>query len=139
MQINHQKKLNVQSFFITIRICRGDYDSLVYEDFIAKFHKAKPSLKIEYAVEGVKNKKHLHFIVRISKYELLRVLKSLRNNDFKVLKYLDASMTKIHKDFFTLNRRHTTPIYIKEVDEEDNLRNYLQKETEIKIINKNGK
>lgn len=139
VQIKHQKKLNVRSFFVTVRICRGNYNDLVYEDFISQIHNAKPSLKIEYAIEGSKNQKHLHFVVRMSKNELSRLFKSLRNNDFKVLKYLDASMTKIHKDFFTLNRKHTTPIYIKEVDEEDNLRNYLRKETEIKVINKNGR
>lgn len=139
VQFKYQKKSNVRSFFVTVRICRGNYDNLVYADFIAQFHKAKPSLKIEYAIEGNKNQKHLHFIVRISKYELLRLLKYLRNNDFQVLKYLNASMSKIHEDFFKLNKRHTTPIYITEVDEENNLRNYLQKETEIKIINKNGK
>jgi len=139
IQIKNKKKSNVNSFFITVRICRGNYDNLVHENFICQFHKCKPSLKIEYAIEGKKNHKHLHFIVRMSENELLRVLKHLRNNDFKILKYLDASMTKIHKDFFKLNSKYTTPIYIKEVDEENNLRNYLQKETEIKIINKHEK
>lgn len=139
IQVQKNNNSGIKNFFITIRVCRSNYNEDFYRRLIYSIHSLKPSKKIEYVIEGEKNKKHLHFNLKISRNELVRMFNKLCNNEYMILKYLNASMTQVQKNFFKLNNSYTVPIFIDEIIDEINLKAYLEKETEIQVINKNGK
>src|SRR5690554_2343332 len=126
----------IKKYFVSIRVCRSNYDEEYYTKLINDIHEKKPSKKIDYTIEGSGNDKHVHFTISISKHELNRLLKSLLSNAHKILKYVNASMTKQYTDFFVKHPdpRYTTPILICELFDAINIKEYLSKQTEIKTL-----
>lgn len=134
---NNKSCHDSKSFFVTVRICNGEYGRNFYLKFLDEFKKIKPKKNVEFVIETSNNDNHLHFIIDISKNELVKTIKKIINtNYFSVLKYVDKLLNKEQKCFF---RKSTTnvPIFIEEVDDYINLVAYLNKQNNLSTYGKN--
>lgn len=121
-----KKKSDIQVYFVTLRALNSDYiKPIFYQKFIDELKKLKPTKKIKYVID--KQDTHLHFLIEISKNELVRTIKKIiKTNYFAILKYENLNITKKQNDLFKKSSRNV-PVLIVPVDNYRQVYNYMSK------------
>lgn len=119
-----KKKSDTQGYFVTIRALNSNYIKPVfYQKFIDELKKLKPSKKIQYVIH--EKDTHLHFLIEISKSQLIRTINKIINTDyFAILKYENLKITKKQKDYFKKGNNNV-PVLVVPVDDYRLTYNYM--------------
>ena len=121
-----KKKSDINTYFVTLRALNSNYIKPVfYTKFIDELKKLKPKKNIKYVID--EQDTHLHFLIDISKNQLVRTMNKIINTDyFAILKYENLNITKKQKDMFKKSSKNV-PVLVVEVDDYRQVHNYMSK------------